>query len=155
MSKSTFVYVTYIRTSPDRVWSALTTTDFIRQFWFGMDCQSDFKPGSPWKLSFADGRVADTGEIVEADAPRRLVIRWRNEFREELTAEGHSLCTFELESVADVDPAATKLTITHAIEHPESKFIHAVSGGWPKVLSNLKSLLEGGQIALQSRATAV
>ena len=59
MSKSTFVYVTFIRTTPERLWSALTTPEFMRQYWFGMHCESDFKPGSPWKLVFADGRVAE------------------------------------------------------------------------------------------------
>src|SRR5690242_9143314 len=152
MSKPEFVYVTFIRTTPERLWSALTTPEFIRQYWFGMHCESDWKPASPWKLVFADGRLADAGEIVEADPPRRLIIKWRNEWNAEMRAEGYSLCTFEIESVPDASPQAVKLSITHAIERPESKFIEAVSGGWPRIISNLKSLLETGSVVLPPKA---
>jgi uncharacterized protein YndB with AHSA1/START domain len=144
---SKFVYVTFIRTTQERLWEALTTPDFITQFWFGMKCESDFKAGSPWRLLFTDGRIADTGEIVEADEPNRLVIKWRNEFRPELKAEGYSLCTFEL---AQAD-GAVKLTITHGIDVPDAKLVTAVSGGWPVILSNLKSLLETGEVAVKSK----
>jgi hypothetical protein len=68
------------------------------------------------------------------------VIRWRNEFRPELKAEGFSQCTMQIEPMKGL----VKLTILHEIERPESKLIEAVSGGWPKILSNLKSLLETG-----------
>jgi hypothetical protein len=73
------------------------------------------------------------------------VIRWQNQNKPELKAEGQSRCTFELEPSG----TAVKLSITHIIECEPSKFIAAVSGGWPKVISNLKSLLESGSIALQ------
>ena len=86
-NKPKFVYVTYIRTTPERLWAALTDPQTIRKYWFGMTAESDFKPGSSWGLKFEDGRMADTGEILEADPPRRLVIRWRNEFKPELKAE--------------------------------------------------------------------
>jgi uncharacterized protein YndB with AHSA1/START domain len=151
MSKPAFVYVTFIRTTSERLWSALTTPEFMRQYWFGMHCESDWKPGSPWKLVFADGRIADAGEIVEADPPQRLVISWRNEWNAEMKAEGHSLCTFEIEAVPDANPQAVKLSITHAIERAESKFIEAVSGGWPRIISNLKSLLETGSVVLPTK----
>jgi uncharacterized protein YndB with AHSA1/START domain len=135
------------------LWSALTTPEFMRQYWFGMHCESDWKPGSPWKLVFADGRIADAGEIVEANPPQRLVIKWRNEWNAEMKAEGHSLCTFEIEAVPDASPQAVKLSITHAIERPESKFIEAVSGGWPRIISNLKSLLETGSVVLPTKGS--
>ena len=61
MSKSTFAYVTFIRTTPERLWSALITPEFQRQYWFDMHCESDFKTGSAWKLVFPDGRIADMG----------------------------------------------------------------------------------------------
>ena len=152
MSKPDFFYVTFIRTTSERLWSALTTPEFIRQYWFGMHCESDWKPGSPWKLVFADGRLADAGEIVEADPPQRLVIKWRNEWNAEMRAEGYSLCTFQIETVPDASPQAVQLSITHAIERPESKFIEAVSGGWPRIISNLKSLLETGSVVLPPKA---
>jgi uncharacterized protein YndB with AHSA1/START domain len=147
---STFIYVTYISTTPERLWSALTSQDFMKQYWFGMHVETEWTPGSPWRLMFLDGRVADAGEIVEADPPRRLVLTWRNLWRPELTAEGVARCTMELEPT----DGTVKLTVTHAIERAGSKLIEAVSGGWPKILSNLKSLLETGDIALKSLPTA-
>jgi len=145
MSKSTFVYVSYIRTTPQKLWSALTDVEFIKQYWFGMRCESQWTAGSPWKLISGDGQLFDSGEIVEADPPRRLVIRWQHQIKPELKSEGESLCTMELEPTS----TAVKLSITHTIERDPSKFIAAVSGGWPKIISNLKSLLETGSIALE------
>jgi uncharacterized protein YndB with AHSA1/START domain len=146
MARSTFLYVTYIRTTPERLWSALTDdTEFMKQYWFGVHCESAWTAGSDWKMISTNGQILDDGEIVEADPPRRLVIRWQNQMKPELTAEGPSLCTIELEQSA----GAVKLSITHTIECEPSKLIAAVSGGWPKILSNLKSLLETGSIALQ------
>jgi uncharacterized protein YndB with AHSA1/START domain len=142
--KSSFVYVTYIRTTPEELWTALTTTEFMRKYWFGMSFESDWKTGSAWRLVFPDGRIADTGDIIELDRPRRIVLSWRNEFRPELTAEGQTRCAIELEP----QDGAVKLTISHTIERADSQFIAAVSGGWPLILSNLKSLLEIGQVVL-------
>ena len=88
-----------------------------------------------------DGRVGDTGEVMEVDRPRRLVRRWRNELRPELKAEGFSRATFELEQMSDT----VKLTVTHDLERAGSKFIEAVSTGWPSILSSLKSLPETGK----------
>ncbi|HUJ01531.1 MAG TPA: SRPBCC family protein [Usitatibacter sp.] len=145
MARSTFVYVTYIRTTPEKLWSALTDPQFMKQYWFGMRGESGWTAGSPWKLVSGDGTVWDAGEIVEAEPPRRLVIRWQHQNKPELKAEGDSRCTMELERSG----TAVKLSITHTIERESSKVIAAVSGGWPKVLSNLKSLLETGSIALE------
>jgi uncharacterized protein YndB with AHSA1/START domain len=145
MARSTYVYVSYIRTTPQKLWSALTTPEFIKQYWFGMNVECQFKAGSPWKLKSDSGEVWDAGEILEADPPRRLVIRWQHQKRPELKAEGPSICTMELAP----EGSAVKLSITHTIECEPSKLVEAVSGGWPKVISNLKSLLETGTIALQ------
>jgi uncharacterized protein YndB with AHSA1/START domain len=145
MARSTFVYVTYIRTTPEKLWSALTDAEFMKQYWFGMHCESQWTVGSSWKLVSDDGQIFDAGEIVEAEPPRRLVIRWQNQIRPELKAEGDSLCTMELEP----NGTAVRLSITHTVAREPSKLIEAVSGGWPKVLSNLKSLLEIGSIALE------
>lgn len=145
MTRSTFVYVTYIRTTPQALWTALTDGEFMKQYWFGMHCESEWTAGASWQLISGDGQVFDAGEIVEAEPPRRLVIRWQHQNRPELKAEGDSQCTIELEPVS----TAVKLSITHTIGRDPSKLIEAVSGGWPKVISNLKSLLETGAIALQ------
>lgn len=144
---STFIYVTYIKTSPERLWSALTSPEFQRQYWFGMHQESAWSRGADWKMVFPDGRIADAGEVLEADPPRRLVLNWRNEFRPELKAEGYSTCTYELEPAGD----AVKLTVTHVIDREGSQVIEAVSGGWPRILSNLKSFLETGA-AIMERA---
>jgi len=146
MARSTFVYVTYIRTTPEKLWSALTNdVEFMKQYWFGTHCESAWTPGSSWKMVYPNGSITDAGEIVEAEPPRRLVIRWQNQFKPELKAEGESLCTMELEPGG----TAVKLSITHTIEREPSKLIVAVSGGWPKIISNLKSLLETGSVVLQ------
>jgi uncharacterized protein YndB with AHSA1/START domain len=146
MARSTFVYVTYIRTTPEKLWSALTEdAEFMKQYWFGMHCESQWTPGSAWKLVSRDGQIFDAGEIVEAEPPRRLVIRWQHQNKPELKAEGDSLCTIELEP----NGTAVKLSITHTIDREPSKLIAAVSGGWPKIISNLKSLLEIGSPVLQ------
>jgi uncharacterized protein YndB with AHSA1/START domain len=146
MTRSTFVYVTYIRTTPEKLWSALTDdVEFMKQYWFGNHCESQWTPGSSWRNVSPDGQVLDAGEIVEAAPPRRLVIRWQHQNKPELKAEGASLCTIEMEPSG----TAIKLSITHTMEREPSRLIEAVSGGWPKVLSNLKSLLETGSVALQ------
>lgn len=147
MTKSEFVYVTYIKTTPDKLWNAITNPEFMKQYWFGTHCESGWKAGSPWKMIYADGKITDAGEIIESDPPKRLVINWRNEWNPELKAEGYSRCTFEIEPVGD----ATKLTVTHGIDTKPSKLIEAVSGGWPRILSNLKSLLETGQVVLENK----
>jgi uncharacterized protein YndB with AHSA1/START domain len=145
MARSTFHYVIYIRTTPEKLWSALTDdVEFMKQYWFGVRCESEWRPGSSWKMVHSDGSVSDAGEIVEADRPRRLVIRWKHQRNPELTAEGESLCTMDLEPTGP----AVRLSITHTIERESSKLIGAVSGGWPKIISNLKSLLETGSIVL-------
>ena len=144
MARSTFVYVTYIRTTPEKLWSALTDREFMKQYWFGNHCESQWTAGSSWKMFYPDGRMTDAGEIVEAVPPRRLVIRWQHQDKPELKAEGESRCTMELEPTA----GAVKLSIAHTIERERSKLIEAVSAGWPTVVSNLKSLLETGSTVL-------
>jgi len=144
MARSTFVYVTYIRTTPEKLWGALTDGEFMRQYWFGNHCESEWAVGSSWKNVYPDGRVADAGEIVESEPPRRLVIRWQQQDKPDLKAEGESTCTMELERIGH----AVKLSITHTIDRDPSRFIAAVSVGWPKVISNLKSLLETGSPVL-------
>lgn len=143
-NRSQFVYVTYIRTTPSKLWEALTKPEFVRQYWFDFTITCDWKKGSPWKMASPDGTLTDVGEILEIDPPRRMVIRWQHEWKPELKAEGPGRCTIALEPTG----GAVKLTITHEIDRQDSKLIEAVAGGWPTILSNLKSLLETGQIAL-------
>ena len=74
-----FVYVTFIRTSPEKLWAALTKPEFTRQYWFGTSLDSTWDRGSSWQLKTADGRVTDGGKVVEVDKPRRLVLSWKHE----------------------------------------------------------------------------
>jgi uncharacterized protein YndB with AHSA1/START domain len=104
-----------------------------------MHQEAEWKKGGAWKMVFPDGRTADAGEVLECDPPKRLVLKWRNEFRPEVKEEGYSRCVYDLEFSEGV----TRLTITHSSEG--TKLIEAVSGGWPKVLASLKSLLETGE----------
>jgi uncharacterized protein YndB with AHSA1/START domain len=141
MSNDRFVYVTYIRTTPEKLWTALITPEFTRQYFFGITMESEWKPDASWRMVGPDGKVTDSGNVLEIDPPRRLVLSWQNEFRPELKAEGYSRATFDLEAQGDM----VKLTVLHEIEKQESKLIEAVSGGWPMILSSLKSLLETGK----------
>ncbi len=149
MTKSSFVYVTYIKSTAERVWEALTTAEFTRQYWFGMHLESDWKAGSPWRIANPErGTSMDTGTVLESDPPRRLVLRWRNEWNPEFKAEGDAVCTLTLEP----HDGAVKLTVLHEMDRAESKLIQAVGGGWPRILSNLKTLLETGQPAFTQKS---
>ncbi len=147
MAGSTFVYVTFIRTTPAALWQALTDPEATPRYWLGVHHEAEWRAGGAWKLILPDGRVGDAGEVLEFNPPRRLVLRWRNEFRPELKEEGWSRCTMDIEPAGE----AVKLTVTHSMERDGSKLIEAVSGGWPLILSNLKSLLETGSVVLESR----
>jgi len=137
---SSFVYVTYIRTTPERLWQALIEPEFTRQFWVDTVQDCDWKVGSSWKLMIPDGRIGDSGEVLEIEPHRRLVLSWQNQFMTEMHAEGASRMTYLLEPQGEM----VKLTVTHQINRPVSKLIEAVSTGWPLILSSLKSLLETG-----------
>ena len=141
MPGNKFVYVTYIRTTPEKLWDALTQPEFTRAYWYGAWHECNWEAGSSWRLMIPDGRIGDSGEVLECDRPHRLVLSWRNEFKPELKAEGYSRATFELEPAGDT----VKLTVTHEMDRTNSKFIEGVSNGWPSILSSLKSLLETGK----------
>lgn len=147
MGKSSFVYVTYIRTTPEKLWQALTEPEFTRQFWAETVQDCAWKKGASWRLMIPDGRVGDAGEVLEIEPNRRLVLSWRNEFMPELKEEGFSRLTYLLEPEGDM----IKLTLTHEIERDGSKLIEAVSGGWPLILASLKSLLETGESLVATR----
>lgn len=141
MAESRFVYVTYIRTTPEKLWRALMEPEFTRQFWVETTQECAWEAGAPWRLLKPDGTVADSGEVLEIEPHKRLVLKWQNHMFPEMTAEGFSRMTYELEPKDD----SVKLTVTHVIDKAESKLISAVSNGWPHILSSLKSLLETGE----------
>lgn len=140
MPNSRFVYVTYIRTTPQKLWKALIEPEFTRQVWCNTHQECDWTPGASWKLMIPDGRVGDAGEVLEIEPCRRLVLKWRNEFIPELKEEGDSRMTYELEEQGEV----VKFTVIHEMDRPDSKLIEGVSSGWPMILASLKSLLETG-----------
>jgi len=140
MSKPQFVYVTYIETTPEKLWDALTRSEFTRQYWFDTEVRSDWKVGSPFALVMG-GKTTDTGKILEADPPRRLAYTFKHELFEEMRKEPATTVTFTIEPYGQL----VKLTVTHEGFAAGSKLLGAVSSGWPAILSALKSLLETGK----------
>lgn len=143
-----FVYVTYIRTTVEKVFAALTQPEFTRAYWCQITQETTWQPGSPWNITAPDGRVADSGKVLEYDPPRRFAVSWRHEMKPDLKTAGFSQCTFQLEPAGS---DATKLTITHSIgtmdpaDPATPKFFQSIGGGWPAVLASLKSYLEAGE----------
>jgi uncharacterized protein YndB with AHSA1/START domain len=147
MKKSKFVYVTYIRTTPKKLWQALTDPEFTRRYFYETTHESEWKPGSSWRMVAPGGRVVDSGEVLEAERPKKLVLKWRNDLKPEFHAEGFSRMTYEIEK----EGTSVKLTVTHEMNRPDSKLIGAVSEGWPPILGSLKSLLETGESLVETR----
>lgn len=140
MSGPKFVYVSYIRATPERVWQALTDPAFTRKYWFGIAIQSDWKVGAPLRFVSSDGKVQDSGEVLICEPHRRLSYSWSVHFHEIFAREKPSRVTFELEPMG----AEVKLTITHDAFEAGSKVFDGISSGWPLVLGSLKSFLETG-----------
>jgi len=137
-SKPKFVYVTYITTTPEKLWEALTSGDFTKKYWFGSRIESDWKVGSPFTIHTGVADKDWKGKVLQCDPPRLLSYT----FRVSGGAEHFTRVTFLLEQHGPV----VKLTLTHdELDEKDVKFFAGISGGWPAVLSNLKSLLEGGQ----------
>jgi uncharacterized protein YndB with AHSA1/START domain/DNA-binding transcriptional ArsR family regulator len=164
MGDTKFVYTTYINTTPERLWQALTDPAFTRRYWGGGALESDWQVGSPVKWQDAPGKeFKDLGqEVLEAEPYRRLSYSWHNyqpehaeffgwsdeEFAE-LIKEKRSKVTFEIEP-AGSGPNVVRLTVIHDDFEPNSKMYQAVSGqldgsgGWPELVASLKTLLETG-----------
>jgi len=140
-AESRFVYVTYIRAPAEKVWAALTDPQLNRKFWGGYHQQSSWAVGDDYAIVGPEGDAWDSGKVLEADPPRRLSVSWLHLRDEAMKAEGVSTASFDLETSPE---GITKLTLTHSIGASPSKFIEAVSTGWPSILSSLKSLLETG-----------
>jgi uncharacterized protein YndB with AHSA1/START domain len=138
MSKPEFVYVIYIEAPAAKVWAALTQGEHTRLYWSRF-VQSDWKVGSRVEFLRADkSRLSHDGEVIEIDPPRRLVMTF------DVTPEGMkeppSRVTYDLVE----EDGATRLTVTHDGFPPDSEVLKAISGGWPHILSSLKTYLERG-----------
>jgi uncharacterized protein YndB with AHSA1/START domain len=145
MSEPKFVYVTYIATSPEKLWQALTDGAFTERYWFGTRIESDWTLGADVTF-IRNGAVYDSGKLLECDPPRRLSYTWSVKSHEEFRGERPSRVTFEIEVMTSAGgrKSEVKLTVTHDDFDVGSKVLAAVSGGWPVVLASLKSFLETG-----------
>ena len=141
MRKPEFIYVTYIETTPEQLWEALTSSEFTKRYWFDTEVRSDWKVGSPFALVMGE-KITDTGAILEADPPRRLAYSFKHQLFEEMRNEPATKVVFTIEPHGRI----VKLTVTHEGFIEGSKLLGAVSKGWPAILSGLKSLLETGEV---------
>jgi uncharacterized protein YndB with AHSA1/START domain len=139
--KTSFVYVTYIRSTPEKVFEAITKPEIARRYW-GHENVSDWKPGSSWQHVRANEQrtVNLVGKVLEVSPPARLVITWASPAQADDPA-GYSRVTFD---VAPYDGGMVRLTVTHDELVAGSGMAKGVQQGWPIVLSSLKSLLETG-----------
>lgn len=146
-TKPSFVYVTYIATTADKVWEALVDPKVMAEYWIGATGParvniSDWKIGSKWEHTRADEskQVDVAGTVVEFVPPTRMAMTWARPAEVEDTSK-HSLVTFDIEAQGNV----VKLTVTHSDLEKDPNMLNGISNGWPRVLSNLKSLLETGK----------
>ena len=140
VEKTSFVYVTYIVSTPQRVFEAITRPDIARRYW-GHENVSDWKPGSQWEhIRANDERTVElVGKVIEVSPPTRLVITWANASQAADPAS-HSRVTFEIEEYENM----VRLTVRHDELEAGSGMAKGISQGWPMVLSSLKSFLETG-----------
>ena len=142
MDKPRFVYVTYIMSTPEKVWQALTDGELTRKYWWRRRNASDWKVGSRWEHRDAEdpGTVDIVGKVPESDRPNRLVVSWVSPAEADDPAKT-SRVTYAIESVDQ----SVRLTVTHEDLEPGSKMLKGITEGWPAVLSSLKSFLETGR----------
>jgi len=135
------VFEIYIRTTPDRLWEAITDPDIRAKYNFGAACHSDWTPGSRLEMgSPLAGGLLGEGEVIEADPPRRLVHTMTALWSDEVKREGSSRVTWEIQPIED----SCRLTVTH--DQLREGANDQIYGGWPMILSGLKTWLETGQL---------
>ncbi len=141
--QTTQVYSVFIRATPEQVWDAITKPEFTAKYFYGSVIDSTFEPGTPFN-GWASDRSQQyvDGQVLEADRPCRLRYSWRALYDPELAAEPHSRVTWDIEPQ---DGGITKLTVVHDELGAAPKTALSVAGGWPYILSGLKTLLETGE----------
>ncbi|MGH2633925.1 MAG: ArsR/SmtB family transcription factor [Tepidiformaceae bacterium] len=163
MQKPKFVYKTYIHTTPERLWQALTEPAFTSRYW-GVEFESDWRAGSTMAWNERGARIVDPAQVVlESDPYRRLSYTWHTftqewadahgfsaEFLAKWASEPRSKVTFDIEPLGEM----VKLTIVHDGFEPGSSVIEGVSEGWPALISSLKTLLETGETLPSAAADA-
>jgi uncharacterized protein YndB with AHSA1/START domain len=151
---TTRVYQVYIKAPPERIWDAITKSEWTQRYGYGGELEVDLRPGGALKAlagpemkAFGTPDVVVVGEVIEADPPRRLVTTWHPVWDEQIAAEQASRLTYEIEpGPGDV----SKLTLVHELEGAPlteamvTGQVEGAGGGWPYVLSDLKTLLESG-----------
>jgi uncharacterized protein YndB with AHSA1/START domain/DNA-binding transcriptional ArsR family regulator len=159
MQKPEFVYTTYIKTTPEQLWQALTDPRFTQRYW-GATLTSDWEAGSPMTWEYGGVTIADPAQVVlESEPYRRLAYTWQtvtpefakvvgfsDEYFAKLAAERRSKVSFDIEPIGD----GVKLTVIHDDFDTGSAMLESISNGWPRILASLKTLLETGE-TLSSR----
>jgi len=141
MGKAQFIYVSYIATTPEKLWAALTGGDFTRAYWYDRRIESEWKVGAP--VRFYDGAsnvVTDRGEVLEADPPKRLVYTFQPLFNKEVAAMPLSRVSFTIEA----HEGMVKLTLLHD-DLADEEMAAGFREGWSPILSSLKTFLETGK----------
>ncbi len=140
--RPTVVYTIYIASTPEKVWHALTSAEFSRQYFSGFGVEVDLKVGGPFRVKAPDGSDHITGEVVECDPPRRLTVTWDVNWPGLVEKLGSTLVTYDIEQAGD----CVRVTMTQANDRPiDDDILSGGRMGWPGILSNLKSLLETGR----------
>lgn len=134
------IYEIYIRTTPERLWEAITDSDIRGKFQFGNRITSDWTPGSRVEMSHPSAGVLGEGEVLEVDPPKRLVSTFVALWGDDVKSEGPSRVTWEIEPVGD----SCRLTVTH--DQLREGANSQLYGGWPMILSGLKTWLETGEV---------
>jgi uncharacterized protein YndB with AHSA1/START domain/DNA-binding transcriptional ArsR family regulator len=134
------VYQIFIRTTPERLWQALTDGELTRLYYFGSRAESDWRPGSPYAYRTPDGASLVEGDVLEADPPRRLVTTFRPAWGPETDGAPTTTVRWEIEPVG----TACKLTVVHEDLDPTSPLGQGINDGWTRILSGLKTFLETG-----------
>jgi uncharacterized protein YndB with AHSA1/START domain len=137
------VYVTYIVSTPEQVWQALTSSEFTRKYFWDRDIEIEPKLGGAFALKLPDGKVNVRGKVVAWDPPRKLAVTWKVEWPEEFNKLPECVVTYEIAQAGE----AVRLTMTesHSWNVPEA-ILAGGRMGWPAILSSLKSLLETGKV---------
>jgi uncharacterized protein YndB with AHSA1/START domain len=136
------VYTIYIASTPEKVWQALTSAEFSRQYFFGFAVEAELRPGGAFIVRAPDGSEHINGEVIICEPPQRLTVGWNVNWPGLIEALGQTLVTYEIEQAGD----AVRLTMTEAHEQPlPDDILSGGRQGWPAILSSLKSLLETGK----------
>ena len=139
--KPTLVYSIYIAATPQKVWQALTSAEFSRQYFFGNSVEVELKVGGAYVMRTPDGSLHISGEVVECDPPSKLTVTFNVNWPELIEKLGPTLVTYEIESAGD----AVRLTLTESHDRAiDDDILSGGRQGWPAILSSLKSLLETG-----------